>query len=164
MEEQLRILGQVAFAAFLGGVIGAEREYVGKAAGLRTHMLVAAAAALFLNLGTMIVTKFTAHSGGIVGVDPTRVIQAVVTGISFLGAGTIIFHRKRGSVEGLTTAASILLVAAVGMAVALGAFLLAVGVTLGALAILTGVGLLEGHFRKAHRRRSAGENPPDGQA
>jgi len=160
MGEQFSILWQVALAALLGGIIGAEREYVRKAAGLRTHMLVAAAAALFLRLGTMIVGEFTLQAdGGIVSADPTRVIQAVVTGISFLGAGTIIFHRNRGSVEGLTTAASILLVSAIGMTVAMGAIVLAAGVTAGALAILMGIGVIEDRLGRGTRRAPGDDEP-----
>ncbi len=155
MGHQIHILWQVALAALLGSVIGAEREFFGKAAGLRTHMMVAAASALFLRLGTIIVSEFAVHAdGGIVSADPIRVIQAIVTGISFLGAGTIVFHRKRGAVEGLTTAASILLVSAIGMTVAMGQIILATGVTFGALLVLIGIGYLEDTLIRNRRGRS----------
>jgi putative Mg2+ transporter-C (MgtC) family protein len=82
--------------------------------------------------------------------DPVRTIEAVVTGISFLGAGTIVLRRGKQQVEGLTTAASILFTAAVGVCVALAQFVLAVGATLLVLVTLRGVGLLEGRLRKGH--------------
>jgi len=149
MESQLVILLQVGLAAVLGGIIGAEREYGGKAAGLRTHMIVCAASALLLGLGRLIALSCASNA-----VDPSRVIQAVVTGISFLGAGTIIFHKREGSVEGLTTAASILLVAAVGMAVAIDAYFLAVGVTVCALIVLSGMGGLEKWLRARRKGKT----------
>ena len=84
--------------------------------------------------------------------DPVRIIEAVVTGVSFLGAGTIILRRGRRQVEGLTTAASILFTAAVGVCVALSQLVLAVGVTLLVLAILRGLGLLEARLGKGQGR------------
>ena len=140
MRAEGLILLQVALAALLGGIIGAEREYGGKAAGLRTHMLVSAAAALLMNLGFLLAARLPGS------VDPSRITQAIVTGISFLGAGTIIFHKKQGFVEGLTTAASVFMVAAIGMTVALEAYFLAVGVTFGAILILVGAGRFEKRY------------------
>jgi putative Mg2+ transporter-C (MgtC) family protein len=83
--------------------------------------------------------------------DPVRIIEAVVTGISFLGAGTIILRRGKRQVEGLTTAASILFTAAVGVCVALSQLVLAVGATLLVLLILRGLGLLERQLGKGQR-------------
>ena len=149
MIGQGGILVDVGVAALLGGAIGLDREIGGKTAGLRTHMIVAAASALFVNCAALMIGKFAAYSDGAqVSIDPTRVIQAIVTGISFLGAGTIVMHRKAGIVKGLTTAASILLVSAIGMTVATGAYLLAFAVTGGALLVLAGIGSIEKRFRK----------------
>lgn len=126
-QEQLRILGQVALAMVLAAVIGAEREAARKPAGLRTHMLVSGAAALLVGLGFTIVRRFGGSSQyPLVRVDPVIVIQAVVTAVGFLGAGTILHRSQIGGgspsehVEGLTTAASLLFVAALGTCVALG--------------------------------------------
>ena len=129
--QQFWILGYVAFAMLLGALIGLDREMAGKPAGLRTHMLVAGAATLFVMLGDLMVQRFDAELGGqVVRSDPIRVIEAVITGVSFLGAGTIIRHAPEQSVEGLTTAASLLFVTAVGVTVALSYLLLACGMTI----------------------------------
>jgi putative Mg2+ transporter-C (MgtC) family protein len=139
----------VGLAMVLGAIIGFEREVEEKPAGLRTHMLVAGAAALFVALVDVVVERFGVGLGvDLVRSDPVRIIEAVVTGISFLGAGTIILRRGKQQVEGLTTAASILFTAAVGVCVALAQFVLAVGATLLVLGTLRGVGLLEGRLRK----------------
>jgi len=128
----------------LGAAIGFEREIEDKPAGLRTHMMVAGAAALFTALGTLVVQRLEgALHSELVRSDPIRVIQAVVTGVSFLGAGTILRPNGRTRIEGLTTAASILLSSGVGMAVALSEFVLAIGVTLLALLTLRGVGFAQ---------------------
>lgn len=102
---------RLVIAAGVGALIGAERESVGKPAGLRTHMLVALGAALFALLPS--------GSGRLDG-DLGRVIQGVATGVGFLGAGTIIKRADREDVSGLTTAASIWLTAALGLAVGVG--------------------------------------------
>jgi len=95
--------------------------------------------------------------------DPTRIIQAIITGISFLGAGTIIFHRQSRFVEGLTTAASILLVSAIGMSVALGAYVVAASVTALGLVILAGIGFAETRLGSLRKRGGRGEEPPEAQ-
>jgi putative Mg2+ transporter-C (MgtC) family protein len=105
------VLVRVLVAAALGGLLGAEREAAGKAAGLRTHMLVALGAALFV--------LFPAEAGMSTS-DLSRVIQGVATGIGFIGAGTILKRAANEEIQGLTTAASIWLTAAIGMAVGAG--------------------------------------------
>jgi putative Mg2+ transporter-C (MgtC) family protein len=134
---QLRIVIEVAIAMVLGGLVGLERELANKPAGFRTHMLVAAAAALFVGLSDILVDRFAVSTvPDILRVDPIRIVEAVVTGVSFLGAGTIFRHGQHDMVGGLTTAASMLLVAAVGVAVALNQLVLAAGVTLLTLIVL----------------------------
>jgi putative Mg2+ transporter-C (MgtC) family protein len=151
-QHQLQILMYVGLAMLLGAIIGFEREVEGKPAGLRTHMLVAGAATLFVALADVVVDRFGAELGvELVRSDPVRIIEAVVTGISFLGAGTIVLRRGKQQVEGLTTAASILFTAAVGVSVALAQFVLAIGVTLLVLIILRGLGLLEARLGKGQR-------------
>jgi putative Mg2+ transporter-C (MgtC) family protein len=149
---QVRILGAIALAMILGAVIGLEREAKDKPAGLRTHMLVAGAATFLVALSDVAVKRFNADLGtGLVRSDPIRIIEAVITGISFLGAGTILRHKGSDHIEGLTTAASLLFVAALGVCVALSQVLLAVGATALVLVTLRGVGLLRRWL--AHGRR-----------
>jgi putative Mg2+ transporter-C (MgtC) family protein len=129
---QLAPFGRIALAMLLGAVLGYERQLAAKPAGLRTHMLVAGAAALLMALGDAILEEFHGMVRGAERVtsDPLRIIEAVITGVSFLGAGTIIRRHENGDVEGLTTAASLLLTAGIGLAVAVGHFVLALGTTL----------------------------------
>lgn len=144
VSTQLIFLGKIAIASILGGVVGIEREFAEKPAGFRTHMLVCAASAFFVLLAGLTVSSFEQQS--LVTIDPIRLIEAVIVGISFLGAGTILKNTREGSVEGLTTSASILLVAAIGIAVALDAFILAVGVTLLNLIINWGISFIANRF------------------
>lgn len=138
---QLQIIGEVAIAMLLGGIIGIEREMADKPAGFRTQMLVAGAAALLVGLADALLVRFAGEGAG--RSDPIRIVEAIVTGISFLGAGTIFRRTASEQVQGLTTAASILLCAAIGIAVALRQFVLAVGVTLLALIVLRGLAVIE---------------------
>lgn len=127
--EAVRVALRLSIAALLGAALGFERESKGKAAGVRTHMLVAMGAALFV-----LIPKQAGVSDG----DLTRVLQGLVAGIGFLGAGAIL-KRENGSqesVSGLTTAAGIWLTAAIGVAAGLGREATAVLSTLMALAIL----------------------------
>ncbi len=141
---EFEILAYVAVAMLLGAIIGLEREFKEKPAGLRTHMLVAGAAALLVSLGDVVTSQFQLELGGqVVQADPIRIMEAVITGVSFLGAGTIIRSRAGGQVEGLTTAATLLVAAAVGVCVALSQILLAVGITILVLITLRGLGFAE---------------------
>lgn len=135
--EQLQIVATVIVAAVLGGIVGMERELADRPAGLRTHAILAAAAALLVGLADPLLTDFVSEAvPSVLRADPIRIVEAVVTGTAFLGAGTIFRDRDRGAVEGLTTAASLLLVAAIGVAVALEQIVIAVSVTLLALILL----------------------------
>lgn len=144
LSAQLQILARVAVAMLLGGLVGIEREYANKPAGFRTHMLVAGAAALLVGLADVLVERFSAETyGDILRTDPLRIVEAVITGVSFLGAGTI-FRRSRDNViKGLTTAASLLLVSAIGMAAALEQFVLAISVALLSLVVLRVMRLID---------------------
>lgn len=122
-----RITLRLLVAAILGGILGFEREQKGKAAGLRTHMLVALGAALFVLIP---------QQAGVSDADLTRVLQGLVAGIGFLGAGTIIKGRGEEEIQGLTTAAGIWLTAAIGVAAGMGREATAVFSTLLALGIL----------------------------
>jgi putative Mg2+ transporter-C (MgtC) family protein len=111
-----RILIRLVVAMIVGAVVGVQRERSGKPAGVRTHMLVALGAALFV-IGPM---EF-----GMIESDLSRVIQGLVTGIGFLGAGAILKLEDKREIEGLTTAAGIWMTAAMGLAAGLGRFGLA---------------------------------------
>jgi putative Mg2+ transporter-C (MgtC) family protein len=148
---QLEIVGEVGLAMLLGGVIGFEREVADKPAGFRTQMLVAGSAALLVGLADAMLLRFLVEGKTNVTADPIRIVEAIVTGISFLGAGTIFRKTASEQVQGLTTAASILLCAAVGISVALRQFALAVGVTLLALIVLRGLTGVETWMTKKKR-------------
>jgi len=157
-HAQLAVLVQVAYAMLLGGAIGVEREIKNRSAGFRTHMLVAGAAALLVGLGDLLANHYVARSGhDILRLDAMRLISAVVSAVGFLGAGAI-FRRggDRDGVSGLTTAASLLMVATIGIAVGVGAHLLALGVTALALAVLVLLGWLERRAGTRHGRRDPG--------
>lgn len=131
-----RLSFRLVLAALLGGVLGYERQQVGKAAGLRTHMLVSLGAALMI---------LAPSQAGIALDHMSRVVQGIVTGIGFLGAGAILKRSEQGEIHGLTTAASIWTTAAVGVAAGMGRHGLAVlGVAL-AWVILKVLSRLEGH-------------------
>jgi len=110
-SQMVRVMVRLTVSAALGGLLGAERERAGKAAGLRTHMLVA--------LGSTTFVLFPSEAGMSLG-DLSRVIQGVATGIGFIGAGTILKRQDAAQVEGLTTAAGIWFTAAIGLAVGAG--------------------------------------------
>jgi putative Mg2+ transporter-C (MgtC) family protein len=146
---ELETLSLVALAMLLGAVLGLERELAGKPAGLRTHMLVTGAAALFVPLGKTVLEEFLRSFGNeFVQADPVRVIEAIITGISVLGAGTILHDRSQNEVEGLTTAASVMFSTGLGMAVALRRITLAIGATILAVVTLRLLGLLEKQLQK----------------
>lgn len=127
---------QVTLAAALGAAVGFEREAMNRPAGMRTHALLAASAALLTLLTEGLVFELWEDTGdGVLRADPIRMVEAIVVGVSFLGAGTI-FRSERGDVTGLTTAAGLLLVAGIGIAVAVGQLLVALAVTLLALVLL----------------------------
>jgi putative Mg2+ transporter-C (MgtC) family protein len=141
---EFEILVYIAAAMLLGAVIGLEREFKEKPAGLRTHMLVAGTAALLVSLGDIVTGHFQLELGGqVVQADPIRIMEAVITGVSFLGAGTIIRSRADSQVEGLTTAATLLVAAAVGVCVALSQIVLAIGSTILVLIMVRGLGFAE---------------------
>ena len=135
-------------STLLGTLLGWERQMGRKPAGLRTHTLVCMGSTLFVLLTRHAVEAF----GGAQNVDPTRIIHGVVTGVGFLGAGTIM--RQEGFVHGLTTAASVWMVAAIGVAVGCEAYVLAASGAVLALFVLKG-------YRWIERLLAPGSEPPD---
>ncbi|MDX1675389.1 MAG: MgtC/SapB family protein, partial [Longimicrobiales bacterium] len=135
---RLDLLGRLLLAATLGGLVGIEREWSGKPAGFRTNLLICVGAALLTELS---VAAAIDSDPSLTTADPTRIAAQIVSGIGFLGAGTII--QSRGSVLGLTTAATLWVVAAVGMAVGLRKYPEAVGTTVLIMVALLILGRLE---------------------
>jgi putative Mg2+ transporter-C (MgtC) family protein len=144
---------RLALAAALGGVIGVERELREREAGLRTHLLVALGSALFTIVSAYGFRAFLASGQDVIRADPTRIAAQIVTGIGFLGAGAII--RQGLSVRGLTTAATLWVVAAVGLAAGAGYYSAAVMTT--ALVLFALYPLRIGAYRILRRYR-----PEDG--
>jgi len=149
MLGNVELISRLVLAAVLGSVIGFERERLSWAAGLRTHMLVCVSSSLI-----MIVSAFgfaDVLSADHVVLDPSRVAAQVVSGIGFLGAGSILLRGE--IVRGLTTAASLWSVAAIGLAVGGGLYTAAIAATIIILIILAGVKPLERRFISAKQRR-----------
>ena len=146
--RELELLSRLLVASLLAGVLGWERETAGKSAGMRTHILVAIGAATFVLIGDIATAHFRAY-GTQMAFDPMRIIGAVVTGVSFLGAGTIFVTRGQRRVLGLTTAASIWTTAAVGMLAGFRQYALAAGVTLLVFVVLRVLGVVEARWLPA---------------
>lgn len=143
-NSQLLALLDVLIAMALGGIIGLERELARKPAGLRTLMLVAGLSTMLVGLSDPIIEHFTAKADDqILRTDPLRIIEAIITGVSFLCAGTIFRSGKSENIEGLTTAAAIFICCVIGIAVALKELIQAVGVTLITIIVLRAAALLE---------------------
>jgi len=148
MEMTLEFILRIFIAAILGGVIGLEREYRAKEAGFRTHFLVALGSALF-----MIVSAY-----GFEGAmstpehrwDVSRVAAQVVSGIGFIGAGTIIFSKSDNAVRGLTTAAGVWVTAAIGLACGGGMYIVAAAST---FLVLVGLEAFNYFLHKFDRKR-----------
>ncbi len=162
LEQATRIVVRLGMAGLLGGLLGWEREHRGKAAGVRTHMLVSMGAALFM---------LVAEQEGIAPADNSRVLQGIIAGVGFLGAGTILKSDGAHQIRGLTTAAGIWLTAAIGVAAGLGREATALLSTLMALLVLAAEPLAQRllHGRRAPaesdaaaagERRAAGGGPP----
>lgn len=139
IANQLFILFQLAVAMFLGGIIGYEREIQNKPAGLRTNMLIAGASAMFVILAEFVIRDYLSLGTELVRSDPIRIIQAIVIGVSFIGGGLIIKDPEGSgeNVKYLTTAATTLTSAAVGIAIATELYVIALGIALLTLIINT---------------------------
>jgi putative Mg2+ transporter-C (MgtC) family protein len=135
----------IAFATVCGGIVGLERQVRGKPAGVRTSILVCLGTAVFVHLGSLVAGPAT---------DPTRVLGQLVTGVGFLGAG--VMFSNQGVVQGVTTAAVIWVLAALGAAIGVGRYTEALALAVFTVIILIGVELLESSLkwltRGVHRR------------
>lgn len=139
MLPHWELITRLLIAALLGSFIGFEREYFHKAAGLRTHMIVCLGSCLFMIVSMFGFKDLDGVAG--VGLDPSRVAAQVVSGIGFLGAGAILLRGK--FVAGITTAASIWTVAAIGLAVGGGLYIESIAATVIIMIILVAVGQFE---------------------
>ncbi len=141
------VFGKLLIAAVLGGLIGWERERRGRPAGLRTHLLVCVGVTLIMLVSEHIFVQYQGYKqDSILRIDPARIASQVVTGIGFLGAGTIM--RFKGSVRGLTTAASLWVVAGVGLAIGSGFILPAIFASFIAIMTLILLPKVEGEIKK----------------
>ncbi|HEY0428174.1 MAG TPA: MgtC/SapB family protein [Pyrinomonadaceae bacterium] len=144
-RQFIHVLIRLVAATMLGAFIGMQRQRARKAAGLRTHILVTLGSCVFV----------LAASGYGMGIDGlSRVIQGIVTGIGFIGAGSILKISDQREIKGLTTAASIWATAAIGVAVGLGGLGLAILATFMTLIILTAFGSLEHRFEERRQAKS----------
>jgi putative Mg2+ transporter-C (MgtC) family protein len=148
MLGNLELIARLTLSAALGSVIGFERERLSWAAGLRTHMLVCVGSTLLMIVSAY---GFTEVLGDHVVLDPSRVAAQVVSGIGFLGAGSILLRGE--IVRGLTTAASLWSVAAIGLAVGGGLYTASIAATIIILIILAGIKPLERRFITSRQRR-----------
>lgn len=146
---RLSVLGKLLLATLLGGAIGLERELAGKSAGLRTNILICVGAALFTQLSVDIAQIGFTADGRPYG-DTTRISAQIVSGIGFLGAGAIL--HGGGAVVGLTTAATIWVVGAIGAAVGFGAYVDACGATALIMIVLVGLRPVEAKLLAKRRR------------
>ncbi|MDB5900005.1 MAG: putative rane protein [Ramlibacter sp.] len=142
-QEVTQLLVRLLVAAFLGGLLGLERELHGKPAGIRTHMLVAAASALFV----LVPVQMGMDEEGL-----SRVMQGLLAGVGFICAGAILKSEQQEQVQGLTSAAGIWMTSAIGVAAGLGREMTAFLATMLVLGIL----LLEGPLRRQGVSRDAG--------
>ncbi len=143
MEDILRDVIPMLVSTLLGTLVGWERQMGRKPAGLRTHTLVCLGSTMFV-----LTTVHAVHAFGGPSLDATRIVHGVVTGVGFLGAGSIM--RQEGFVHGLTTAASVWMVAAIGVAVGVQAYALAVTGTVLALVVLEGYRWVERFLSPGH--------------
>lgn len=153
---ELSLLGQLLLAAVLGGLVGLERELAGKSAGLRTNILICVGATLLMDVSISVASAATVGPA-----DPGRIAAQVVSGIGFIGAGTILV--ERGSVVGLTTAATIWVVAAIGLAVGSHNYVEAIGTTVLVVLTLLILGRIEGFLfeRRTESRMELVLDPSD---
>ena len=144
LAQNSDIIVKLSVAVLLGLLIGAERLFVHKEAGMKTHALVSLGAAVFVIISEMIAVKYAAL--GLGGLDPTRIASQVIVGIGFLGAGSIMLQGNR--LLGLTTAGGLWVTAGIGRAAGFGFFALAATTTILVLLVLTVVYLIEKPIRR----------------
>ena len=140
MLTDAQIIARLTLSVFLSGLIGLERQVHRRSAGFRTHILVCLGSCLIMLTSLYVFDIYK----DIVPLDPARIAAGVITGIGFLGAGAIIQERERGGVKGLTTAASLWVVAGIGLAVGCGFFIAGIYTTVLAVVVLFLLRYVEG--------------------
>ena len=150
-DDYLVITVRLLMAAFLSGMIGIERETKKQPAGLRTHLLVGTGACLMMILSVTGFDTYLNDASGPLQYDPSRIPSYVISGIGFLGAGTIIVNR--GSVKGLATAASIWVAAGLGLVIGIGMYYVAVLSTVIVIGTLYVLGKVEKKYISTHKHR-----------
>jgi len=152
MDETMTMIFKLLLSAFLGGLIGLEREMHARAAGLRTHILVATGSTLIMMVSHYMFILYQHQTAStIVRLDPARIAAMTITGIGFLGAGTII--QSKEIIRGLTTAACLWVIAAVGLAVGCGFYIPAITTSVIALVALYLLHYLENFLKKDWYRK-----------
>ena len=150
---QLDAVWATAIAMVLRGLVGVERELKDRPAGFRTHMLVAGAASLLVGIGRLalddpaVLNSMPSH----LRIDPLRLVEAVIAGVAFIGAGTIFGRRDGDTVAGITTAASLLMVAVIGIAAGFHYYVLAATATVLTLGVLTLLNLCDRWLRRGRK-------------
>ncbi|MET4726970.1 putative Mg2+ transporter-C (MgtC) family protein [Lysobacter enzymogenes] len=157
--DQLWVVGGAAYAMLLGGAIGFERELKNRPAGFRTHMLVAGASSLLIGMGLLAIGDPRFRAPFLITMDPMRLVEAVVAGVSFIGAGTIFAWRGGRDVAGITTAASLLMAAVIGACTGLRYHVLALAAAALTLLVLAALKAAERRFGFA--AKSASESAPE---
>ncbi|MEO6819707.1 MAG: MgtC/SapB family protein [Ginsengibacter sp.] len=152
MLEWYEILGRLLLAALFGGFVGLERERKSWAAGLRTHMMVCVGSALIMMVSSFGFADILGTPN--VNLDPSRIAAQVVSGIGFIGAGTILFSKEGGTIRGLTTAAGLWTVAGIGLATGGGMYVAAIFTTILALIILWALKPLENKYVQRFRPKT----------
>ena len=152
MLEWYEILGRLLLAALFGGLVGLERERKSWAAGMRTHMMVCVGSALIMMVSSFGFADILGTAN--VNLDPSRIAAQVVSGIGFIGAGTILFSKQGGTIRGLTTAAGLWTVAAIGLATGGGMYLAAIFTTALALIILWALQPIERMYAQRFRPKT----------
>lgn len=155
IHQQLEIFLDVIIATGLAGIAGIEREISGKPAGLRTHMIIGGVSALLISLGKVEIIYFKAipEVSDVLRTDPIRIMQSIIAGISFIGAGTILKMQSQKRVQYLTTAAALLFASGVGMSVALKQYILAIAVTLLVLLINVSANSVDKRIKKSQKKK-----------
>jgi putative Mg2+ transporter-C (MgtC) family protein len=138
----LSFWSKIGLSVLCGGLIGLERQFRGKTAGIRTNVLVCLGSMLFILIGSYVQGP---------NVEPSRVLSQLITGIGFLGAGVIL--RRGGYVKGLTTAAVIWILAGIGAAIGFGHYGAALSITAVTLIVLSGFELIEEKWIRSHKKR-----------
>lgn len=164
LMDQLWVVGGAAYAMVLGGAIGFERELKNRPAGFRTHMLVAGASSLLIGMGQLAMMDPRFRLPFMITMDPMRLVEAVVGGVSFIGAGTIFAWRGGRDVAGITTAASLLMVAVIGACTGLRYHVLAVAAAVLTLLVLTVLNWSERRFGIKRMTRPQGHDDGVGDA